>query len=491
MTDEAPAPAARPSPVTLCGVTLEQYAGITAALADEFPLDTLLANDGIALADWSRAELAWKKRLAVDGLEGPLFTEFRARRSEAEDWLERKVTPLDTDLGAWLSFLHAWSTHAAPFELLADAGLRMSDVARLQRRWARRMVEEPAVQKRAAEIARKGAGPLPPIHAAVAELTPFPWSRGGATSPAKPAKAAAPAARDLAAKAPALPPLPSPPPPVAPSPPVATSPLATTSPLLDAPRSPVLPFVDGVAAPEVAIGSSTEVASPRARPDVYETAPVVVVPRGPALPFVNDAAPATEKLPTPAPHPFATTSPVDVVPRGPALPFSRDAAPALTMASAPEPPPPPPKNPLADTSPTVDVPRGPALPFAGPLKPEGPEPPRKRNPLAELSFDVKVPDHLRSLPLKQAPPASPAAPPRPFQPSLTLEQHASLCVELAVQPDRSAETLSRYRVTPMQKALTDRHYRERFAREAGLRARWDAAYRAYREWYIGTLQRKL
>ncbi len=90
----------------------------------------------------------------------------------------------------------------------------------------------------------------------------------------------------------------------------------------------------------------------------------------------------------------------------------------------------------------------------------------------------------RSLLPGAAPPAASDAPP-----ALTLEQHASLCCELTGAPERAAETLARYRITPAEKQAEDRRYAERFAREPGLREAWDSAFRAYREWWIESARR--
>jgi hypothetical protein len=162
------------------GVTVEQYAGITAALAEDLPLDAVLAFEGLSPRTWKPVEVAWKLRLATEGVTAPLFQVFVERRAEAEDWLSRRIAPLEDDLGAWLSFLQAWSRHVAPFDMLVATGLRLSDVSRLQRRWARRFAEERALEARAAELVRKGPGPLPSITAGEIDHKPFRWSRVGA-----------------------------------------------------------------------------------------------------------------------------------------------------------------------------------------------------------------------------------------------------------------------------------------------------------------------
>jgi hypothetical protein len=75
--------------------------------------------------------------------------------------------------------------------------------------------------------------------------------------------------------------------------------------------------------------------------------------------------------------------------------------------------------------------------------------------------------------------------PRPraaYAPPLTLEQHASLAVELAASPERTAETLARYRLTPEARAELDAHYREKITASAETRAAWERAYQSYHAW---------
>ncbi len=54
----------------LHGVTLEQYAGILAALADAHPLDAALANEALTAAGWKRADRAWKIKIAQELRQG-------------------------------------------------------------------------------------------------------------------------------------------------------------------------------------------------------------------------------------------------------------------------------------------------------------------------------------------------------------------------------------------------------------------------------------
>ncbi len=179
------------SPLSLGGVNLEQHAGVTAALAEGFPLDEILAAEQLDPARWRGADVAWKQRLAQDAASGAgIFPAHRLKVEEAEDCLSRAVSPLDDDLDAWLSFLHDWSKSADPLAMLKKLRLGANDISRLRRRWAKRMDGDPKLALKAAKRAADGAQPLPPISVAPAKLKPFPWSKR----------------RPVAAAAPALPP---------------------------------------------------------------------------------------------------------------------------------------------------------------------------------------------------------------------------------------------------------------------------------------------
>ena len=78
-------------------------------------------------------------------------------------------------------------------------------------------------------------------------------------------------------------------------------------------------------------------------------------------------------------------------------------------------------------------------------------------------------------PNAEAPPAE-SARPGVQAPELTLEQYASLCVELSLAPDQVPQTLHRYRVSPEARALLDARWRERFAADPGQRAAFALAF---------------
>ncbi len=463
---QAPPPAAsRPSPELVHGVSLEQYAGITVALAEGFPLDAVLTNERMTRDAWGRAEPAWKVRVAKEGIAGPLFAELSAKRAVAEDCLARGVAPIDADLAAWMSFLAAYGAHAAPFELLQGNGLGLNDLSRLQRRWARRMAEDPRLPKQAAELAKKGPGPLPPLRVDRSVLKPFPWSPGAAPAPVPVVpKVEAPAETSLAPGRVRL-----------------FTYVIVKAQLAENPgdEARVLAklgmndFATTDAGWQVILRGDPELERDYRRLLEAQRAKIRAAAKQRPSPAVAESVPAR------APEPVAPALPL------PALPTPTVSAPVGI---------PRPSAKLAGTSLVLDLPQKAALPFVEGAAPAPlPAPPaptptvEARQPapgarLAGTSLAVEVPARS-ALPFPAAPPApAPAAATSP--PVLTLVQHASLCCEIAEAPDHAMETLARYQVTPAAKQAADEHYAERFAREPSARAAWDRAYQTYRVWWL-------
>ena len=133
-------------------VPLDVYAHVRAALAEEFRLGDVIKLEGIDPATWTAADFAWKQRLAANAES---FTDFERELACAEDWLGREVTPLGEDLAAWVAFLDAYLSSPSQFELVTGLGMRMSDVARLQRRWTLRMKANSALEKQALTLRKK------------------------------------------------------------------------------------------------------------------------------------------------------------------------------------------------------------------------------------------------------------------------------------------------------------------------------------------------
>lgn len=160
------------SPRSLGGVTLEQFAGVTAATAEGIPLDLVLAQEAIPADGWNAAATSWREAIA----DAPaLVIELVRLRRIAEDCLARKVTPLDDDPAAWVGLLKTLGEADDPTAVLASLGLTASDVSRIGRRWKARAREDRALEKTLTEL---GANANPPkaVDIGLLELRPFPWT---------------------------------------------------------------------------------------------------------------------------------------------------------------------------------------------------------------------------------------------------------------------------------------------------------------------------
>ena len=111
-------------------VSLAQYAAVNAAVAEGFLDDDALSAEGLAPQAFRSADAHWKLRLVN---EPPTFATNEQELAAAQDRLDRDVTPLRTDLAAWLAFLDAYAAHPKPFEMLQASMLGMHDIARLGR----------------------------------------------------------------------------------------------------------------------------------------------------------------------------------------------------------------------------------------------------------------------------------------------------------------------------------------------------------------------
>jgi hypothetical protein len=137
------------------------------------------------------------------------------------------------------------------------------------------------------------------------------------------------------------------------------------------------------------------------------------------------------------------------------LPFH---APDPNRPSPPPAPPPPPSRPDSPgETQAIRVVRGAGLPFHGgaPPAPAPPPPPK----------------------------ATPTRAPAEEGPPMSLERHAYMCLEIALDPARTDEILARYEVTPEVRSRADTYYRAHLATDAELAARWHRAYASYHAWF--------
>ncbi len=352
-------------------------------------------------------------------------------------------------------------TGALRDDVLARAGLSVDEWVGVQRDWLEKMGDELSrgrreltnqytkafLERQRALAGAKERGPSPRV-----ETTPpqAPSPQAALPQAALP-QAALPQAALPQAPMPPLPPLPRAPMPPAPLPPpkVPLPPARVAPPLETAPLQPVV------------------LSAPSSEPPPVASSPVLPFKPAPA------PAPVAAQSALPAPKPPLPTQPLSNDLSGTvAATMMSPFATALPFAKAPPPPPPsrpdsvsstsmpiPPSRPDSVSSTSMPVPplpvaKPPPKPAPPPLPPKAPPPP----------------------PLAAAPPPAPAAAPLP---SLTVEQHASLCAELAFTPARADDILGRYRVTPEGKARFDQVMRERFAENPTLQSRWQEAYQVY------------
>ena len=125
------------------------------------------------------------------------------------------------------------------------------------------------------------------------------------------------------------------------------------------------------------------------------------------------------------------------------------------------------------------APKAPALPFAGAAPPPAPAPlpPVKRAPAALTGTSMAhVAPKAPVLPFGGGAPA--AAEP----PALMLQQYASLCVEIGLDPKREGEISARYGLSTDRRQAAERHWQARIEADSTTRAAFDQACTTYRAW---------
>jgi hypothetical protein len=370
-------------------------------------------------------------------------------------------------------------------EVLVRVGLGVDDWTAAQTEWLAKMGAEIErgrfeltnrysqaflERQRALRALREGA-----IHSPGAPTAPAAAVVPAPTGPSSPAVAPEVPSFLL----PVSPPIPAP---IAPSPPAREKPrapsnLGGTSMGFIVPKGAALPFAKAPAPAAAAAGAPT-------RP----MAPMFAAPAGTAAGLPFDPQPPT----TSDPLGETTTALPTRSPFAPALPFAASPAPgAVPAAATPAPPPvaakaaakaapPPDRDPMDMTT------MGAISPFAR-VMPFGPAPAAAAAaaaaPAAAPAKAPPLPGRAPPLPAR-APPLPPNAAPAPAAAPViiggyTLEQHVSLCADLTFTPERAAQTLARYRITIEGKAELDRLWKERFAADPPLEARWREAHGMY------------
>jgi len=225
--------------------------------------------------------------------------------------------------------------------------------------------------------------------------------------------------------------------------------------------------------------------APEPAPAPPEVAPPEVAPRGVPAPagdlkpsFLLGSQAVTPPLASSAisPAPPAGKTPLDmgtaigVLPGVPTLPFAPSAPGgdaverAKQHASEVQPAPSPAARPPIGETEAVDVGALARRVLAfGPPKPSDPNKPAEANSTYSS-------------------PAAGARPPAPALPMLTVEQYASLCVDLELAPQNAPEVMRRYGVTAEGKRTLDDGWARVFAEQPARRAAFEHARATYRAW---------
>ncbi|WP_437305632.1 hypothetical protein [Sorangium sp. So ce388] len=175
---------------------------------------------------------------------------------------------------------------------------------------------------------------------------------------------------------------------------------------------------------------------------------------GPALPFAPRAPAGPREVPR------APAGPRNVEDRSPSFAESERAPPPPARSAFP------PGGRTADVSTAVASALGQRNPLPFNATPKG----------AALPADVR-PGTARAAASQPVSTASAAA--------LSLEQHASMCAEIAVAPGKIVEILARYGLTEATRAQADEHWRARIAQEARAWEAWQRAYTLHRDRLLG------
>jgi len=473
-------------------ISLESYAAVMAGLGAGLGIRRALAHAGVPPEAWERASERWQAEIDESAASDlTLLVAFDAALLTAKRRFEPTFEPIESDVRAWAHFRRHFATAVDPVAFLARHDLTLAMVARIEASWANRILADEAL---AAEL--RGHMEAPLEDCPTLTRTPSPLLAAADAEPAQEAPAAAPP------EARPIDPLPPAPPPVAPPPvqvpghlPVyladppqptrvdraaraSAQRVDTTGPMPAIQLTDVLPFQRS--APQTP--AAAEEAPPPIPLERYAVMLTDLTIFG-----MTEAQLCEKHRMTPAQrakafHYWQSRVSADaalhdrlrvVMERYQAViattrerPQARSSAPppAIVQAAIP-----PAAELRLDLRRTLDPGAGvmsPVLPFVAGASP-APNQRESALPAAAPGGPATVADE---------------APGAPVQ--LSIEQYASLTVDLALVPERTAETLRRCRLTPAQKAHLDAAWTARLAASPPERDAFDAACAAYRAWRL-------
>jgi len=236
-------------------------------------------------------------------------------------------------------------------------------------------------------------------------------------------------------------------------------------------------------------GATFHEASPAPAPPAEPAAPERAVAEDTSVPTFLQGAPGALELPTagarPAiPRELAGTLMADSLPtfakQAPAKPLPFGDVPSATFVASMDAPKPPASASAGSTIGLgVDLmsQMQAALPFAG--KEASTAPLGEARPGTTAAIDPAILAKAATLPFPAAKPTGPK------YARLPLQTYASLCTELALYPERAAETLTKYGVHDEEahRAL-EQDWQARFAAHPDTREEWAQACKTYREWLL-------
>lgn len=325
---------------TFAGVSLVQLASIAAARAEGFSLEEILNAEGLDVGAYRAADIEYKKRLVEPNDRERLAADYAQELARAEDRANRKISPLDEDVEAWVRFLGAYGNQAAPADWLGALGLTSPDLARLSRNWKQRMETDDDLRKKAEKSAREDKPyDASSLKVLPAKLVPSPLAKpmekpilgdaaGSSNDEPKPVKRWMPRidTREEPKQKPFESSL-SQAPFEMPIPVAAPAALAMTSPVFSLPREEVLPFASGPVLADEPLSPEEEVAADAGPRDALSgTSLSLDIPRGPAIPFAQSkAASAIQEKPIVPEKPVFT----------PKLPLEHHAAMTIEIVTYP------------------------------------------------------------------------------------------------------------------------------------------------------------
>ncbi len=162
-------------------MAIEQLAAVIAAQGDDFELDEILQLEGVSPDSWASAKQHWLPKLAVDET---LRAQYDGSLVQAQERLDREVSPIASELDAWVAFLLQCEAHSNE-QLAEQHGLTLNDFARLQRKWQARFEADDKLAEQAKQLreqatrdATSKAAPALPISVLARPLRPSPYAPG-------------------------------------------------------------------------------------------------------------------------------------------------------------------------------------------------------------------------------------------------------------------------------------------------------------------------